>query len=132
MNYQKEKRQIDETAIQAYSWWKKSFVFVKKTKIKTWKGLSIITFFAGISVAIILTISADIHITSKAAGETSSLSLSPSTINTSPGESFNLNIMIDTDDAAVVVARAIVNYDTSNFSLTSYDISSSVFASSAC
>jgi len=132
MNNNKEKREIDKIANEVYSWWKKSFVFVKKTKIKTWKSILILVFLAGVSSTLILTVSTDIHITSKAAGETASLSLSPSSINVSTNDNFNLNLLIDTDGVDVVVARAIVNYDTNNFSLESYDISNTVFANNAC
>jgi len=132
MNNNKEKREIDKTANEVYSFWKKSFVFVKKTKIKTLKSILILAFLAGVSSTLILTVSTDIHITSKAAGETASLILSPSSLDVSTDDNFNLNLQINTDSADVVVARAIVNYDTDNFSLESYDISSTVFANNAC
>ncbi|MCD4705977.1 cohesin domain-containing protein [bacterium] len=132
MNYKKEKRAVDKAAKQTYSLWKKSFIFINKTKIKTWKGLSAITFIAGISVAIILTISADIHIVSKAAGETASLALTPSAISVKVGNIFTVNVMLNTESNSVVVTRAIINYNTSNFSLTDWNISDSVFNNDAC
>ncbi|MEA1936695.1 MAG: cohesin domain-containing protein, partial [Patescibacteria group bacterium] len=132
MNYQREKRPVDKTAEESYSWMKKKIIFMKKTRVKTWQGMIALAFITGMFSYLILSVEIGTHPISKAAGETSSLALTPSTISVAPGENFDLDIEINTDDAAVVVARAIVNYDTSNFSLISYDISSSVFASSTC
>ena len=94
-NQKKEKREIDTTANEVYSFWKKSFVFVKETRIKTWKSLAIITFFAGVSATLMFAVSVDIQTTSEAAnGNLASLSLSPTVTSTNVNENFDLNIIV--------------------------------------
>ena len=132
MNYQKEKRPVDETAEETYSWLKRKVVFIKKARLKTWQGIILLAFVMGMASYLILSIEIGTHLTSKAVGEAASLSLSPSAINVNSGESFNLAVRLDANGNNVVVTRAIINYDTNNFSLTNYNISSSAFDSSAC
>lgn len=63
----KNYRPIDRTAKQSYSWWGKSFVFIKKTEIKTWQAVFIIAFIAGIATTLVWTISNSLHPFSRAA-----------------------------------------------------------------
>ena len=132
MNYQKEKRPIDESAEETYSWLKKKIVFMKKTRVKTWQGTIILAFVIGMFSYLILSIETDTHIASRADGETASLALSPTVVNVEIGDTFVLNILLNTDSNNAVVARAIVNYDADSFSLTNWNINNSVFDSSAC
>jgi hypothetical protein len=62
-----KKRPIDIAAKESYSWWTKSFMFIKKTEIKTWHGIFIIAFIAGIASALVWAVSSDYHPFSKAA-----------------------------------------------------------------
>ncbi|MCK5122532.1 MAG: hypothetical protein KAQ87_00020 [Candidatus Pacebacteria bacterium] len=132
MNYQKEKRPIDESAEETYSWLKKKIVFMKKTRVKTWQGTIILAFVIGMFSYLILSIETDTHIASRADGETASLALSPTVVNVEIGDTFILNVLLNTDSNNAVVARAIVNYDADSFSLTNWNINNSVFDSSAC
>ncbi|MFA4817204.1 MAG: hypothetical protein WC608_00580 [Parcubacteria group bacterium] len=55
-----EMRPVDELAQKTYSWWGKAFVFIKKTKIKTWQGVFLLAFITGIIIAFIWTASLNI------------------------------------------------------------------------
>ena len=66
------KRPIDQAVEESYSWWGKSFVFIKKTKIKTWHGIFIIAFMTGTAVTLSWTISNNWHPFSSAMDNTSS------------------------------------------------------------
>lgn len=49
------------------SWWDKSFVFIKKTQIKTWQAVFIIAFLAGSAATLVWTVSNNYHPFSRAA-----------------------------------------------------------------
>lgn len=66
-NTQKNQRPIDEAAQEALSWWDKSFVFIKKTQVKTWQAVFITAFVAGAAVTLVWTVSNDYHPFSRAA-----------------------------------------------------------------
>lgn len=64
----KNQRPIDITAQETLSWWNKSFVFIKKTEIKTWQAIFITAFATGVASALVWGISTDRFSSSKAAG----------------------------------------------------------------
>lgn len=53
-NKNHKKREIDLIAQDANAWVKKDFVFIAKTRIKTWKAFSILAFVSGIAAGSIL------------------------------------------------------------------------------
>ena len=124
-----KKRPIDKTVESTYSQWGKTFTLIKKTKVKTWQGVFLIAFLAGSVSALIWGTALNIQTTSEAEGETAILSLDPVTQDVSTGETFDLDIILNTNDNDVVAVRAIVNYDTSNFSLENWNTDNSVFSS---
>jgi len=126
----KNKRPIDKIAKNIYFWLGRTFVLIKKTKIKTWQGIFAISLIAGIAIASIAVVSLDIQTKSDAAGEVAILSLSPVSPTVANGGTFSLDIMLDTKNSNVVVARSVVSYDPAIFQLQGFDLSSSVFKSS--
>jgi len=56
-------------AAQSLSMWGRSFVFIKKTKIKSWKAIFIVAFIAGSMATLLWSINLDIQATSNAAVE---------------------------------------------------------------
>jgi hypothetical protein len=56
-NSYESQRMIDQLTQETMSWWGKSFIFAEKTRIKTWKAISIVAFFGGIATAVILFVS---------------------------------------------------------------------------
>jgi len=69
-------------------------------------------------------------IVSKGTGEVAGMSFSPSATTVTAGQDFNLNINLDTHNNNVVVAKAMVKFDTASFELRSVNTASSVFAAS--
>ncbi|MDD4601229.1 MAG: hypothetical protein PHQ46_09275 [Negativicutes bacterium] len=63
----KQVRPVDNLTDETYSWWKKTFVFIKKTKVKTWQGAFAIAFFGGIAAALIWAVSFEVGPFSSAA-----------------------------------------------------------------
>ncbi len=124
------RRPIDESAKDIHSWLGRTFVLIKKTQIKTWQGIFAISLVAGIAIAAIAIVSLDVQIKSDAAGEVAILALSPASPTVANGETFSLDIMLDTKNSNVVVVRSIVSYDPAVFQLQGFDLSNSVFASS--
>ena len=120
-------RVIDKEVKNAYSWWSSAFVIIKKTRVKTWKGVFIIAFVAGTVSTLILNVAMNIQSMSDANGEVASLALNPSTVSVAPGETFTVDIILNTNSNDVVATRAIVNYDVDNFSLTGWDTTNSIF-----
>lgn len=128
---QKPIRAVDKLVQETYSWLGRRIVFIRKTKIKTWQGIFIIAFCAGLVSAIILTVSFNVHIFSRAQDAT--LYFSPSDVSVVKGDTFDVDILINTDNDNVVAVKAVIEYDTNNLSLESWDTTSSVFAdSNAC
>lgn len=123
------KRPIDETVEEAYSWWGKTFTTIRKTKVRTWKGVFLIAFIAGSVATLVWNVSLNIQTISEAEGETAILSLDPAIQSVVNGDTFDLDIILDTQGNNVVATRAIVNYDTNNFGLVNWDTSNSAFSS---
>ncbi len=121
-------RIIDKKVEKAYSWWGEAFVAIKKTKIKTWQGVFILAFVAGTLATLIMNVAINIQTETNASGETATMALNPSAITVSQGETFTVDVIIDTNNNDVVATRAIVNYDTGNFTLTGWDTSNSAFS----
>ncbi len=128
----KNKRPIDRVAENTYSWLGKTFVLIKKTKVKTWQGIFIIAFVTGILIAIISMISMDVQIKSKATGETASLSISPASVKVNKGSSFNLDVLLNTNGSNAVVAKAVVKYNTGSLQLLGWNTDNSAFANTSC
>ncbi|MCK9378867.1 MAG: hypothetical protein M0P97_01855, partial [Candidatus Moranbacteria bacterium] len=126
-----KKRKIDEVAGQTYSWLGKTYVFAKKTQIKTWKGIFTLAFIAGAFASIILTVSFNIQNMSSAADEVSLALLNSqsgeSSLAVTEGDTFDLDVIIDTNGNDAVVARAIIEYDPVFFQMTGWDLTNSVF-----
>lgn len=122
-----KKRPIDKLFNDIYSWWDKSYVFIKKEKIKLAYFIFSAAFIAGLVSALAWSVAVDIHQSSKACGP-ASLFLEPASLTVNKGGSFNLNVKLNTRDLPVVVARAIIKYNPSEFSLVSYNTSNSDFA----
>jgi len=56
-----EDRQVDQLAQNVHSWWKRKFVFIGKSKMRTWEGVFIIAFIAGVATALIWAVSISIR-----------------------------------------------------------------------
>ncbi len=63
----KKIRPIDKMAKESFSWISRTFVFINKTQVKTWQGIFIIAFIAGITTALMWSISFGWHPFSEAA-----------------------------------------------------------------
>ncbi len=66
---QKEKtslRDIDRGALEAYSWWKNTYVYIRKNRIRTWKVIFILAFISGMISATIWLVHIRIETTSDA------------------------------------------------------------------
>ena len=68
---QRDQRPIDEVAEESYSCLGKSYVFIKKTKIKTWQSVFVLALLTGIAIASIFLISVDWQTSSFAATDCS-------------------------------------------------------------
>jgi hypothetical protein len=69
MENQQKQRPIDKMAQESYSWWGKSFVFIKKEKIKIWYLIFAGAFITGMITALAWSVSSSIHQSSSAAGK---------------------------------------------------------------
>jgi hypothetical protein len=125
----KRQRPVDFLAEDVSSWWGKTFVFIKKTRVKTWKGVFVLAFSAGAAVAIIWTVAMNVQTSSKAASASLDLFTDDTDVTLESGNDIvNMNILLNSQNNDVVVAKAVVNYDPDYFRLESYSTSSSVFS----
>jgi hypothetical protein len=131
-NNNKHLRDIDKVASNVSSWWGNTFVFVTKTKVQTWKGVLLVSFFSGLVIATVWGISSS-YFQGSLAGAATSLffdtgeaDMTAKTVQV--GDTFDLDAVIDTDNEDVVAVKAMITYDEANFSLNSIDTSGSIFA----
>lgn len=111
-------RDIDVLASDVESWWGKSFVYIKRTEINTWKGALLLTFFAGLAVALIWTVKADLYSFSSAAAE-STLYFDPATATVNVGSDIDLVATVDPGTNEVTSVVVDITYDPAVLSLTS-------------
>lgn len=121
-------REIDKLAHEVHSWWGRTFVFIKKTQVKTWQGVFILAFVAGVVAAIVWTVSLNIQTSSDAAAGKASLKISPDNYVALIGEVFDINILLNTGGNSVVVGKATLVYNPQDFELQKWDTSQSVFS----
>lgn len=121
-------RPIDRLADEIAPWWQKKFTYVRKTKVKTWQGALVLAFVTGITVSIIWTTEFGLHIFSNAVNSSATLKIFPESDVVSIGETFPVDVVLDTKGNDVVVVRAIIEFNTSNFEFLDYDLSESIFS----
>jgi len=124
---EKAKRPIDRDVQKAYSWWKRTFITIRKSKARAWKTGLLFSFVLGVVIATVWTVSLKIQTLSNAANETSKLFLDPSNTSVAVGESFDLDVVINTNNNNIVVARAVINYNPANFELVEWNTDDSAF-----
>lgn len=123
----KSPRRIDNLALDISSWWKRTFVFVEKTEVATWKGALILTFIAGVVISTIWGYSAGVFQESFAGTETSLFFTVPSDpVNVD--DVFDVEALINSDNENIVAVKAMINFDKDSFELQSVDTTDSVFA----
>lgn len=122
-------REVDKLVRDVHSWWGKTFLQMKTTRVKTWKGALFLAFFAGMVAALGWSASLDLHTGSKAAGETSTLALSASSTSVMVNGTFTVEVLLDTDNSNVVAAKANVSYNPQYFELQSWSTDGNAFAS---
>lgn len=119
-------RPIDKNAQEVVGWWKKNLVYVTKTRIRTWKGVLVIAFFAGLATAFIWAVNLDFYSASDAAN--SRLYFDPGSVALHMGDEVDLDVVINTGGSKIVAARALISYDTSKLEVVSWNLDNSVFS----
>lgn len=121
-------RHIDNLAGDTLPFLGKSWVFVSRTRVKTWQGLFMLAFISGAFVSFVWSVSLEIESLSKASG-TAMLSMTSGDAEhgVAIGDSFNVDLVLDTGGVDVVATRAIVTYNPLDFQLTGWDTSGSIF-----
>jgi hypothetical protein len=131
-NNQPSLREVDKLAQEVHTWWGKTFVFIKKNKVKTWVAVAIIAFIAGALAAIILTVSENVQTSSRAAGEKASLTLEAPLSSVIKDDTFTIAIKLNTYSSSIVVAKALINYNQQDFQLMDVDTLTGDFGLSQC
>jgi len=124
----KDPRDVDRLASKTRSLWSRTYVFIKKANIRSWKRVFALAFITGAIAATIWTISLKIISLTHSAGETATLELNASANSVAVDETFDVDIVLNTNLNKVVVAKAVVSYNPQNFQLVSWDTNASTFA----
>jgi hypothetical protein len=126
-------RQVDRLTHETLPFLGKSWVFVSRARVKTWQGLFMLAFISGAFVSFVWSVSLEIESLSKASGQATlsmdSSLLSGGLVSLSQDESFDVDLVLDTGGVGVVATRAIVTYNPSDFQLTGWNTSNSIFSS---
>ena len=132
-NNSSRQRSIDFLAQDVSSWWGRTFVFIKKTRIKTWKGVFILAFTAGAAATMIWTVSLNIQTKSRAADGSQLALVTDDTdlvLDDNSNNTANMILSLNTNGNDVVAVRAVVNYNPQDFDFQSpADVSNSEFTS---
>lgn len=59
-------REIDTIAREVHGWWGRTYISMKRTRVKTWKGTLLLTFISGIIIGLVWLVSLDIETESSA------------------------------------------------------------------
>jgi len=121
------KRRVDVLTDEIAPWWKKSFVYVRKTEVATWKGALVIMFITGVAVALVWSAKSGFFESSGAAAA-SSLSFVPATPSVANGSNFTLTPTITTGGNHVSIVALRITFDRTRIALDSIT-PSSTFAS---
>lgn len=125
-NYQ---RQIDRDAGNSFLWLKKNYVAIQKRHVKTWHAITVISFATGLVVAAIWASRAGLEMGSKASVQTATLFFSSPAVTVMQGDTFPINVLLNTGSNNVVVAKADIFYNSANFELIGNpDTNASAFA----
>ena len=126
-------RPIDKEAREVVGLWKKSFIFISRAEMKTWKMVLVLAFVAGLATAIVAVVSFDREQKSRASLVPARIFFTPASLSLEEGEQFNVDLNLDAAGGNVVVSRADISYNTSNLQLLSSSTSGSAFSSeNAC
>lgn len=120
-------REVDLIAKDVQSFWEKTYVFINKTHIRTWKGVFLIAFISGAIAALFWTVSLRVHTKSGAQEKSAILSLVSGDENVKTDDPFNVDVMIDTRDNQVAATMVVVKYNPQEFKLEFWDTDDSVF-----
>lgn len=123
----KKLRNIDKLASNVLAWSTKDLVMIGKKRIDTWKAVLILTFISGVVVATVWGVSGR-YFQQSMAGFSTALILDAPTNPVIIGDTFDVDVVIDTDDEDVVAVKAVINYDENSFALQNVDTSNSAFA----
>jgi hypothetical protein len=125
-------RQVDKLANESLPLLGKSWVFIARTRVKTWQGLFMLAFVSGAFVSFVWSVSLEIESLSKASGQATLSMDSPQAtsgvINVAQDETFDVELLVDTGGVDAVAVRAMVTYNQADFQLTGWNTSGSIFA----
>jgi len=127
-----KKREIDKLVRDTANWWEQTLIVMKKKKIRTWQAVFILAFVSGFFISLILLVDQNIQTTSKAAGETATLALSVSRGSIVLGETVSVEVILNTQSSSVVVAKAMLSYNPTEFELQSVNTASGIFGIAEC
>jgi hypothetical protein len=63
-------RDIDRSALETYSWWKNTYVYIRKNRVRTWKVIFLLAFISGVISATIWLVHIQVEKTSEASFQT--------------------------------------------------------------
>lgn len=120
-------RDADELVRDVHSWWKKTFVFIRKVRVRSWKFIFVTAFIAGAIAATIWMVSVKLGTRSGAEEKKAKIYLSSDDSQIKEEQLFNVDVLMDTDGQKVNAADAVINYDPREFTLEVWDTEKSIF-----
>ena len=111
-------RPVDQLTDNVTTWWGKTFVYVRKTEVATWKGALVLMFVAGSAAAFIWKTKLEDY-SSVEAAPASTLYFNPASTTTTAGSTFNLAATINPGSNAVSAVELHVTFDQTKLRLDS-------------
>jgi CBS domain-containing protein len=126
-NYFKPK-EADDLVREVHPWWKKTFVAIKKVRVRSWKFIFATAFIAGAIAAIIWMVSVRVQTRSGAEEKSAKLFLVADDQEIGEEVLFNVDVNLDTDGQKVNAVESVINYDPREFKLEIWDTDGSIFS----
>ncbi|MFA4817209.1 MAG: cohesin domain-containing protein [Parcubacteria group bacterium] len=132
-------RPIDQLFAKTYFGLGKSWVFIKKTRIRTWQGIFVMALAAGIAVSTVFISVMDYYDSIHAAAGEAKLSLrvdgdtdqAPGVLAVQKNGAFSVDVILDALENEVVAVKADLHFDASKFRLDSCSTADSPFGVNA-
>lgn len=122
-------RDVEDLTKDVHSWWKDTFVFIRKIRVRSWKFIFTTAFIAGAIAAIIWMVSIKIQNQSGAAEKSAKIYLTADDQTIEEEKLFNVDINLDTSGQKVNEVNSVITYDPREFKLEIWDTEGSIFSS---
>lgn len=117
---------VEKLAKEVHSWWRKTFVFIGKAHLRSWKVFLILGFIAGTIATIFWTVRMQTSIS--ASNNMVTLTLRTDDVVVRKGDVFNADLIANTNGQKIMAVATVIKYNPQYFRVEIWDTDGSIFA----